>query len=837
MSHAHPQATTSLDCPIPPTHNALAMLDLALEESFDLLAGAQVEQEGDVIGCYTLVKRIGEGGFGIVWKADQTLPIRRTVAIKVIRPGMDSLAVLSRFRAERRALERMSHPNIAVVLDAGTTPLGRPYFVMELVNGRPITSYCEEAGLDPRQRISLFLDVCRAVQHAHQRAVLHRDLKPSNILVADGDSGPVVKIIDFGIAKALSDDGLTGESIAYTMRGMVLGTPEYMAPEQAALGAEVVDVRVDVYSLGAILYQLLTGVAPLASDSLDKKTSLTAMLQRIYEVEPLRPSLRAKQRLAAGKHSPSQPEALEGDLNWILLKSLEKNPEQRYDSANALADDLRRHLDDEPVSAGPPENWYRFKKLVRRNRTAFALGSIIGVNLVILAAVSTYAFMQESRARANAERLRILAESQSKKAQALNGFLTQLLSQAGEFVAKGKNPEALRLAVNESVKEVENLQGEPELQIELLKQLTSIFMAMGDYRSALPLCRQMYELSAGLYSESDPRTLAARLLMARSYSDTGDKPEALRQYHEIEELWRSLGPAYDDKRFEVARFHARELARQGRGKEGQALVEEFMQKDLGDLQKQASNWLFLADLQLGMGEYRMAEETANKLLALYEKDAALAGAHSRGLALRTLSRIKAKQGDHGAAAQALEESIRISASQQGAEFYSLVGRWIEVARHYNKTRRTQDAFRATDEAILISRGQGNDLLLPRALRGAAEIREEAGHPQAALAFRRECMEMERLYNTDRGKWIYELSQIVRLEALMGLHDDLKRDATLLWKQSQTEPAVTSDPPFMRSICGILISACEKWQKATGELAFQADILEWKTITAEGMVQK
>ncbi|MES2736280.1 MAG: serine/threonine-protein kinase [Verrucomicrobiota bacterium] len=837
MSHANSPATTSSDSLIPPTHNALAMLDLALEDSFDLMAEAQVEQEGDVIGNYTLVKRIGEGGFGIVWQADQAKPIRRTVAIKVIRPGMDSLAVLSRFRAERRALERMSHPNIAVVLDAGTTPLGRPYFVMELVKGRPITSYCEEAGLDARQRISLFLDVCRAVQHAHQRAVLHRDLKPSNVLVAEGDAGPVAKIIDFGIAKALTDDGIGGESIAYTVRGMVMGTPEYMAPEQAALGAEVVDVRVDVYSLGAILYQLLTGVPPLESDTSDKKTSLTAMLQRIYEVEPVRPSLRARQRLTAGKHSPSPPEALEGDLNWIILKALEKNPEQRYDSANALADDLRRHLDDEPVSAGPPENWYRFKKLVRRNRTAFALGTILGVNLIIVAAVSTYAFMQESAARANAERLRVLAESQSKKAHALNGFLSQLLGQAGEFVAKGKNPEALRLAVNESVKEVENLQEEPELQMDLLGQLTAIFMAMGDYRSALPLCQQQYKLALGLYGESDPRTLAARLLMARSYSDTGDKPEALRHYHEIGLQWKSLGPAYTEKRFEVARFHARELARQGRGKEGQLLVQEFMETNSGDLQKQTSNLLFMADLQLGMGDYSKAEETANKLMSLYGTADTPAQAHGHGLALRTLSRIKAKQGNYAAAAQALEESIRLSASQQGAEYYSLVGRWIEVARHYNKTDRMQDAFRATDEAILIARGQGNDLLLPRALRGAAEIREEAGHPQAALAFRRECMEVERLYNTDRGKWIYELSQIVRLEALLGLHDDLKRDAALLWSHSQTEPAVTSDPPFMRSICSILIDACEKWQKVTGEVAFQQEILQWKTITAEGVVQK
>lgn len=821
---------------LPPTRNALAMLDLALDDSLENITEAQVEQAGDVVGSYTLVKRLGEGGFGIVWQAEQSRPIRRTVALKVIRPGMDSLAVLSRFRAERRALERMSHPNIAVVLDAGSTALGRPYFVMELVNGRPITAFCEESGLDCQGRIRLFLDVCRAVQHAHQRAVLHRDLKPSNVLVAEGDAGPMPKIIDFGIAKALAPDTDMPDSLAFTQRGLVLGTPEYMAPEQAALGAEVVDVRVDVYSLGAILYQLLTGVPPLATES-DKKTSLTAMLQRIYEDEPLRPSLRAQQRLAAGKHSPASFDQLRGDLDWIILKALEKNPDHRYESANALADDLMRYLADEPVSAGPPDRWYRFKKLVRRNRTAFTIGTIVGLNLVMLTAVSTYAFLQEAEARDNSDRLRALAESQSRKAQALNGFLSQLLSQAGSFISKGKNPEALSLAVNESVKEVQNLEGEPELQVELLGQLIGVFFAMGDYRSALPLCIHQHELSIKLYGREDPRTLAAQLLMARAYSDTGDKPAALGHYEELERIWQAHGPAYGEQRFDVARYHARELARQGRGKEAQALVEQYMHDVKGGEKKRISHLLFLADMQLGLGEFAKAEETIQTLMDVARKENGPTSPLSQGLALRTLSRVKAKQGKYEQAAQHLEESIRLASANQGAEFYSLVGRWIEVARHYNKTGRHQDAFRATAEAIQISRAQGNDQLLPRALRGAAEIREEAGNLQAALAFRRECMGLERLHNTDRGKWIYELSQIVRLEAALGLHDDLKQDATMLWEHSESEPAVTSDPPFMRSICKILVEACEKWQKATGNLAFAEDILEWKTITAQGVVQQ
>lgn len=822
---------------MPPTHNALAMLDLALDEDSEALVEANMEQPGDVLGCYTLVKKLGEGGFGIVWQAEQALPIRRTVAIKVIRPGMDSLAVLSRFRAERRALERMSHPNIAVVLDAGTTPLGRPFFVLELVNGRPITSYCEEANLDKRQRIELFLDVCRAVQHAHQRAVLHRDLKPSNILVGNGDAGPVAKIIDFGIAKALTEDAESPDSVAYTMRGVVMGTPEYMAPEQAAMGAEVVDVRVDVYSLGAILYQLLTGVPPLEGDVEGRKTSITAMLQRIYEVEPMRPSLRAKQRQAIGKQSPCSPEQLSGDLDWIILKALEKNPDQRYDSANALADDLRRHLDDEPVSAGPPDNWYRFKKLVRRNRAAFALGTIIAANLIILTFVSSYAFMQESAARANSERLRIVAETQSSKAEALIDYLTQLLSQAGEFVSQGKNPEALRLAVNESVKDVEGLKAEPELQAELLARLASIMMAMGDYRSALPLIQQQYDLMKTLHGEEAPPALAVKLTLARAYCDIGDKEEALRLYRELDASWLALGSEYEGQRQEVARFHARELARQGRGKEGLALIQPEIEEITGKTTESATLILLMADLQVATKDFAAAEKTLLQFLEKVNTEPSAEPNSYLGLFLRALSRVKAKQGNHERAAEYLEESIRIGSTKQGAEHFSLVGRWIEVAHHYVQTKRIEDAFRATDEAIAITRSHGNDQLIPRALRAAAEIREKAGHPEAALAYRRECMEKERLHNTDRGKWIYELSQIVRLEAALNLHDDLERDAAFLWERSQTEPAVTTDPPFMHSICKILTEACQKWQTETGQMAFQKNILEWKTITAQGVVQQ
>jgi serine/threonine protein kinase len=815
----------------------MALLDLLNEEADPEVMNVMLEQAGDIIGPYTLIKKLGEGGFGIVWLADQTKPIRRKVAVKVIRPGMDSLAVLSRFRAERRALERMSHPNIATVLDAGTTPLGRPFFVLEWVDGKSITTFCQEADFGRMEKVKLFMDICRAVQHAHQRAVLHRDLKPSNILVAAGDAGPVAKIIDFGIAKALAADTDFPDSVACTVRGMLMGTPEYMAPEQAMLGAEVVDVRVDVYSLGAILYQLMTGVSPLESDTGTQKTSLTSKLQRIYEVEPLRPSLRVRQRVATEKYTPCTEDELKGDLDWIILKALEKNPEHRYASANALSDDLERHLKDEPVSAGPPDRWYRLQKLVRRNKTAFLFGATIGINLLILAGISVYAFMQESKARAHAEQLQAQAESNSRKAQALSDYLTQLLSQAGEFVRKGKNPEALRLALNESARDVESLNDEPELQIELLQRLIGILTTMGDNLSAYPLVKKQHEVAVRLYGENDPRTIAEMLTRARVTSGIGDKKEALRLYNEMDKRWASLGAAYVEKRNEALRFHAKELARQGRGKDALALVKEKLLLVSGDSLKDTQAHLFLADLLLGMGDLAPAEKAVMEAIRMNDRLGTEATESSRAMTLRTLSRIKAMQGDHVQAALHLEESIRIGVVQSGAEHHSLVARWIEVARHYIKSNRVQDAFRATDEAIQISQAQGSELMLPRALRSAAEIREEAGQLESALAFRRECMKLERLHSTDRGKWLYELSEIVRLESILGLYADVERDVKLLWEQSQTEPAVTTDPPFMRSICKILTDASEKWQIATGKMIFKSDILEWKTIMEQGVVQQ
>jgi serine/threonine protein kinase len=347
-------------------------------------------QVGQVIAArYKLLEEIGEGGMGTVWMAQQTEPVRRQVALKLIKPGMDSRAVLARFEAERQALALMDHPNIAKVYDGGVTEAGRPFFVMELVKGISITKYCDEHHLTPRQRLELFVPVCHAIQHAHQNGIIHRDIKPSNVLVAMYDDRPVLKAIDFGVAKATGQQ-LTEQS-AHTGFGAVIGTVEYMSPEQATFNQLDVDTRSDIYSLGVVLYELLTGSTPLSRKE-THEIGLLETLRVIREKEPPKPSTRLSAAdilptLAAnrGTEPAKLTRLVRGELDWIVMKALDKDRNRRYDTAAAFAADVDRYLNDEAVLACPPTAWYRFRKFARRHKAAFLTGA--AATLVVLLAV------------------------------------------------------------------------------------------------------------------------------------------------------------------------------------------------------------------------------------------------------------------------------------------------------------------------------------------------------------------------------------------------------------------------------------------------------------------
>ncbi len=494
---------------------------LASLQSVDALDKEDAELVGERVGPYRLLELIGEGGFGAVYLAHQERPIKRKVAVKVVKLGMDTKQVVARFEVERQALALMEHPNIAHVYDAGSTESGRPYFAMELVQGVPLTEFCDANRLATRDRLRLLVQVCRGVQHAHQKGIIHRDIKPSNVLVMLHDGVPVPKIIDFGIAKAMSES-LTNKTMFTGFRQFV-GTREYVSPEQAEMSGLDIDTRSDIYSLGVLMYELLTGMTPF-DPRLFRSATYAEMQRIICEQDPVTPSRRVSALGAdlsvIANARRAEPRLLrkliKGDLDWIVMRALEKDRNRRYETAAAMADDIQRHLEDEPVSAGPPSVLYRLRKSMVRHKTA--AGFVMMLFTVVLAfgtwMTLLYAEAEQERHAAEANLLRAQvaedhARTEAKTASQVAQILAGLFEVADPFRAEGGATTARQILDDGADQVRRQLAEQPETQAALLDTIGRVYVNLGLFSNAEPVLRRALELRRADLGDSHPETIAS----------------------------------------------------------------------------------------------------------------------------------------------------------------------------------------------------------------------------------------------------------------------------------------------------------------------------------------
>ena len=580
------------------------------------------EKQGTQIGPYKLMEQIGEGGMGVVYIAEQREPVRRRVALKIVKAGMDTKEVLARFSAEKQALAMMDHPNIAKVLDAGATEAGRPYFVMELVKGVPITQFCDDNQLSASKRLDLFVDVCAAIQHAHQKGVIHRDIKPTNVLVASHDGKPVVKVIDFGVAKAIHQP-LTEQTV-YTQFSQMVGTPLYMSPEQAGMSSLDVDTRSDIYSLGVLLYELLTGKTPVDNEQL-KLAAYEEMRRIIREENPPKPSTRisslGQEATGISQQRQTDPnrltQSLRGDLDWIVMKALEKDRTRRYETASGFADDIRRFLADEPVTAGPPGAAYRLQKFIRRNRGAVIAASLILTALIVGIAGTTYGMLRAIAAERVAQIERDQANRQAQIAESVVDFLNQdLLASVDPEISRGRAV-TVREVLDNAARSIDlRFSGQAETEAAIRNTLGKTYFSLGDYQQSKRQLQRVAELDQG--SEPAPVAMRAGALLTELLRVEGRYKEARSQIATIvENQERLLGANHRDtlqSRLIAAKI-SDDLADYNRAEVEMLDLIEDIRAALGDEHRD----LMTAQASLGnhfrlRGNLEKAEETYRDLL-------------------------------------------------------------------------------------------------------------------------------------------------------------------------------------------------------------------------------
>jgi serine/threonine protein kinase/tetratricopeptide (TPR) repeat protein len=690
---------------------------LVLPTAFEERIG---EHPGAIIGPYKLLEQIGEGGFGVVFLAEQQEPIRRKVALKVLKPGMDTRQFLARFEAERQALGLMDHPHIARVLDAGATEAGRPWFVMELVYGVPITEFCDRNRLSPEARLALFLDVCHAIQHAHHKGIIHRDIKPGNVLVTLHDGKPTVKVIDFGVAKALAEK-LT-ERTLFTASGQMIGTPVYMSPEQVERGGLDIDTRSDVYALGVLLYELLTGTTPLESQRL-REAGYAEMQRLIREEEALPPSrqlssLGDSATVLAGNRgldAKRLARLLAGDLDWIVLKALEKDRNRRYGTPASFAEDIDRYLRREPILARPPSTAYRVTKFVQRNRAAVLTAAVVVAALLAGIAVATWQAVSAWRAEvaalgaAEAERrAKEEAEAREAESRAVLKFVENKVFSAARPVGRpgGQGPKVtLRKAVEGSLPYVAtSFPDQPLIEARLRQTLGMSFEYLGDAKTAAEQFEAARDLYARHRGPDHPSTLRSMNNLAISYGDLGRYADALRLHEQTLALLKTkLGPDHPDTLVSMNNL-ANSYAAVGRRADALRLREQTLalrQEKLGPdhpdtLASMHNLAISYGDLDRYADALRLHEQT----LALMK--AKLGPDHPDTLAsMEKLATAFADLGRHGDALPLSRETLALRKEKLGPEHPDTLASMHNLATGYADLGRHADAVPLYQETLAL----------------------------------------------------------------------------------------------------------------------------------------
>lgn len=840
------------------------------------------EKPGDVLGAFRLVEKLGEGGFGLVWRAEQTEPVKREVALKLLKRGMDSRQILARFEQERRMLAAMEHPCIATMLDAGMSPDGRPFFVMELLRGRPITAFCEEHHLALFERIRLFREVCSGVQHAHQKGVIHRDLKPSNILVTEVDGRPVPKIIDFGIAKALASGGIEAMTFA-TQANFILGTPQYMSPEQIEdVGS--VDTRSDIYALGAVLYEMLTGSPPFAAET-QQCQSRQEFWRIVRDKNPPRPSTSFTTKIV-GTELPAKEvrmdvSKLPADLDWIALRALEKEPQRRYQSAAEFAADLQCFLDGAPVSAHPPSTAYIASRWIKRHHVAFAAACISVLALVTGAGVAIWQAKLAWKAQAR-------AESESLRSRETSTFLTSLLAEVADEVRNGRNPEALRLALITSQQRIEDMRQDPDLQIDLMRQVARLYDAMSDRKLSLEALRRCAQLAAARFGPEHPVAREAafqHIIMAIDHGsriEAVDLLKALRAHIEQHEgrgsenwfkaqnrlvrVWIKLRRGKDAAQ-EAAETVAEARRRQITGmalhdilmsnEEALESAREFdraerqieecvaLAKERGDLPTLQREFdVRLVDLLVHAGNYaraleiqggvvqgfkaqRDALEVPHQLVWLAQienraRKPAQAIAHAGEAIALILVRTAAFSPDE-ARANTLREDLLSAYEIQTAAYRSL--------------KQPDAAIAAAKEGLRIAQQGGNEILLTRALAALAGAEESAGHLEEAWRLHHQIYEEHAEHNASYKNRLDDLREMTRLRLRQKRFEDALAHARDAWRQTLAEPSSQLEPDYLEYMAEFALKTWKAVQAACPKAAVPEEVAAWEKAVADEVAKR